>query len=346
MEVDVVIVGAGPAGSAAAYDLAYSGLRVIIVDRKNFPRDKACGGGLTHKSIEALRYPLDSLIRSEPSVLKMTRRLKPEADIHTGGAFLTMVTRLEFDNHALQQAISVGAQFIKVPKCINTLINNGNRSRIEWDGLAINTRWIIAADGANSQIRRITDHNWHPPQAFALEAIVPFSATKAETCLDFGVIKDGYGWVFPKGDHLNIGLYTACGRPAPSKELLNNYIAQKAPGSIARQYMGGPIPTHCYKSESRQGHILYIGDAAGFSDNLFGEGIYGAIVSGQMAAAAIIKNETPEEDYDKAIAAFKGRYQYMNMLAKALYQYMPLTYPLFHWHMTRLCKHEGLQRKT
>ena len=345
LNVDVVIVGAGPAGSAAAYDLALAGLRVAIVDRKTFPRDKPCGGGLTHKSVDALRYPLDSLIRSKPSILSMTKKLKKAAAIDTGGAFLTMVTRLEFDNHALQKAISVGALFITVPKTIQKIINNHDQSSMEWDNLRIQTRWIIAADGANSQIRRITQPGYRPAQAFALESLVSGTSLKLETSLDFGVVKGGYGWVLPKGDHLNIGLYTANGYPPPSRDALQKYVAEKAPGGKITQTLGGVIPTHCYLSTSQLGRILYVGDAAGFSDNLFGEGIYGAIVSGQIAAEFIVAGTQSNVGYENNLTTLKSRYQHMNVLASALYLFMPVTYPLFHWHMNQLCKQEGLKRK-
>src|SRR5690606_21741808 len=147
-----------------------------------------------------------------------------------------------------------------------------------WDDLEIIAQTLLAADGANSQVRKLLGHHPVRRQAFAIEADVTAPGNHA-TCFDFGVVPGGYGWVSPKGDHLNIGLYTSDQYQPPSRERLLDYIREKVPTSVLLRLRGAPIATHCHAAPVQHGRVSYIGDAAGFCDNLFGEGLYGAVLS-------------------------------------------------------------------
>ena len=223
-KTEVLVVGAGPAGTAAALDLARAGKQVMLVDRKSFPRSKPCGGGLTNKALDALRYDISTIVRARTSGFSISRKLASPRHIETGGVLLTMVTREEFDLYALQQALAAGAAFKPVPRAILRMEKRERGITVCWDGLEVEADWLIAADGANSQIRKLLAPQTEHSGAFAIEAAVRYSAASLPACFDFGFVKGGYGWVFPKGDHFNIGLYVSRGHARPSREELLRYI--------------------------------------------------------------------------------------------------------------------------
>ena len=124
---------------------------------------------------------------------------------------------------------------------------------------------------------------------FALEAQVPLQATKVDLTFDFGAVKNGYGWVFPKGDHLNVGL-GYYGGPADEKlnrERLVTYVRQRLGTDRVDHVVGRYLGVSTSDSACAYGRVLLAGDAAGLVDPLTAEGIYSAVVSGQAAASAI-----------------------------------------------------------
>jgi flavin-dependent dehydrogenase len=168
---------------------------------------------------------------------------------------------------------------------------------------------LIGADGSNGQTRRLAttgttqDPAWYS-QGFALEACVPYAALRAQLpggnaptdlVFDFAPLPGGYGWLFPKGDHINIGVgafapsstTTPGNLKAVTRQLLLDYAQHKLGTRnlphITGQALG--MGGHAYVP---QGRVLLTGDAAGLVDPLTGEGIHSAIVSGQAAAAAVL----------------------------------------------------------
>lgn len=338
IKTDVLIVGAGPAGSAAAFDLASSGIRTIIVDRKRFPRDKPCGGGLTNKTLEALRYSIAPVVRAETSAFIISRKFERQYHIKTDGTLLTMVTRYEFDQFALDQAISAGASFLQVPRVIDQIEKLEDSIVVRWADIEIEAQWLVVADGANSQIKKILSADDSSPVAFGIEAVVSNQRGDVMTGFDFDVVSGGYGWVFPKGDHFNIGLFASHGHPKPMRSDLLRYIEKKAPGCDVISVQGAVIPTNCYRNSENDNKVIYIGDAGGFCDNLFGEGIYGAVVSGQLAAASILAGMSAVGVTRYPFRVMKRRYRYMGFLAFCFYRMLPFVYALFALHLDRLCK--------
>src|ERR1700689_4315555 len=111
---DAIIIGAGPAGCAAAYDLATAGRPVLLLDRAEFPRHKACAGGLTRKSLRALRYPVAPVVRETVSAIVVERRSGVAATLASRNAVGAMTVRQELDAFCLQQTLRTGAQFERI----------------------------------------------------------------------------------------------------------------------------------------------------------------------------------------------------------------------------------------
>jgi flavin-dependent dehydrogenase len=339
-DYDILIAGAGPAGCAAAYDLAQAGLRVLLLDKRTFPRPKACACGLTRKTLNALRYSVDPIVeRTCHEIVLQNNPLSP-IKVRTRTPIAAMAVRERFDHFCLQQTLAAGRKggSAELRKIDSILAIREHADHIELDIITsegtetLTAPVLIGADGSNGQTRRLTstltpneessrpersaverpavrpatatEPAWYT-RGFALEACVPYTtlptqlpAGDAPTDLifDFAPLPGGYGWLFPKGDHINIGVGTfADGSDAELKrvtrQLLADYTTQKLGislteinANITGQYLG--MGGHAY---TPRGRVLLTGDAAGLVDPLTGEGIHSAIVSGQAAAAAILE---------------------------------------------------------
>ncbi len=339
-DYDILIAGAGPAGCAAAYDLARAGQRVLLLDRRNFPRPKACACGLTRKTLKALRYSVEPIIERVCHEIVLQRASdgvataakSEEVRIRSRNPICAMAVRDRFDHFCLQKTLAQGAQLRKIENMaalrkfpthieLDIVVLNGNIQRIE----TLCATVLIGADGSNGQTNRLAEALsrepfWHT-RGFALEALIPYATLPQklpggdalhDLIFDFSPVPGGYGWLFPKGDHVNIGVgafapalgndkAVAEDRPpgggtvgsedrlkAVTRTLLADYARHKLGiaqlPNVTGQHLG--MGGHAYIP---RGRVLLVGDAAGLVDPLTGEGIHSAIVSGQAAAAAILE---------------------------------------------------------
>jgi geranylgeranyl reductase family protein len=339
-EYDILIVGAGPAGCAAAYDLARGGKRVLLLDKRTFPRPKACACGLTRKTLAALRYSVDPVIeRVCHEIVLQQASSDPDrrkVRVRTRKPICAMAVRERFDEFCLQQTLASGrdggsAELGKIESIVDLReypmhieLEIATSSGTE----TLRAPVLIGADGSNGQIRRLAHHGTRlSPSAqdsaqddgFALEAAVPYTELPAmlpgggdphDLVFDFAPLPGGYGWLFPKGDHINIGVGAFAPTDGAStgqlksvtRVLLLDYARQKLGVSTLAHITGQQLGMggHNYVPSGR---TLLVGDAAGLVDPLTGEGIHSAIVSGQAAAAAILYT-SPNEPSSALSAAY------------------------------------------
>jgi geranylgeranyl reductase family protein len=284
---DAIIVGAGPAGCAAAWDLAAAGRRVLLLDRAVFPRPKACAGGLTRKSLLALRYSVAPVTRRTISAIVVEKRAGESATLSSRTAVCAMTVRQELDEFCLKQTLAAGAEFARIGPILG-LEESQDSVTLRVEGQNFRARFLIGADGVHSRIRQLLcgDAPLWLRRGFALEAQVR-NAGDSRLIFDLAAVRQGYAWVFPEGDHLNIGLYSE----SPAEKLNHNRLlawiqarfGQPIIGHTTGQYLGFGAEN---APPSRR-RVFLTGDAGGFADPLTGEGIYGALASGQAAAAAI-----------------------------------------------------------
>ena len=284
--IDVVIIGAGPAGSICGYLLRKSGVNCVIVDYATFPREKICGGGLTPKAYELLQDLMPELHYDYQSVnhfkLMLDGEILCEVDL---AKTLRMVRRKDFDNKLLQQFLSVGGEMLKDSFSHFEEQKDGKIEVALKSGKRLTCDYLIGADGANSQVRkqlighRLVNTLW-------MEQYVAKGAN--EFIFEFSRhYKNGYYYSFPNIDWDIVGAGGAYASSGEIRSLLDQKkIREMVPvnDSVLR---GAYISVDTVKSG--ENHVILIGDAGGFANKLTYEGLYYAIATGRNACKAIIE---------------------------------------------------------
>jgi geranylgeranyl reductase family protein len=337
MQHDVIVVGAGQAGAACAYDLASAGLSVLMLDRREFPRFKACAGGVTTKALRRYRFSLAPVIRQVESDMRVSMYLKREATLKGPAPICAMTVRTELDELCFRHAVNAGVRFEKVG-ALRALDESPEAVALTLDdGRILRARFLVGADGAHSQIRKLSKGFVPDRTAVAMEGIVrlPAGQPLPPITFDFGVVGQGYGWLFPKGDHVNVGIYTR--RPdevAFSTEQLRDYVQKRLglSGDAIEHLVGFPIGTGGEYYQPRSERVLLAGDAAGMAEALLGEGIHNAVLTGQMAANAIVlalaSNGSARALYDDYSAIVRGDLDNCRKLGQLFYKFLPVSYGL------------------
>lgn len=297
-EYDVVIAGAGPAGSAAAAVLAGRGLSVALLDRRDFPRNKLCGGLLTWKTrrvLERVFGPgiLDGATDHVSDRYEILHRDRLLAEGRSPEPFV-LVKRRVLDMRLLELARARGAAFFPNRAVAECRPERGELATV--GGEVFRGRYVIGADGAGSVVRKCLGADreaWRRGLAGAVEILVPREALPGAVDhprLYAGVVDTGYGWVFPNSDGMVVGL---CGlmRGKPDyPRLLRDFLGFH--GALEMRGLavyGHPLPYGNYLKTPYGGRALLAGDAGGFVEPLLGEGIFYALTTGRYAAEAVIE---------------------------------------------------------
>jgi geranylgeranyl reductase family protein len=285
---DVAVVGAGPAGSTTAYRLAVAGARVLLLDKARFPRDKPCGGGITLRALKELPFAVDPVV--EDVVTRVECRLGYGRSFVRGSRELCLMTqRRRLDHFLVERAVEAGADFRN-----GVRVDIESETRLEVDGAPIEVRALVAADGANGKTARALGLDPEIVHGVALEGNVSHAHVSKERyagrmVLEFGVVPGGYGWVFPKGDHVNVGV-GGWGSVGPcARDHLRTLCERHAidPRDVT-ETRGHRLPMRKPGARLARGNLLLVGDAAGFVDPVSGDGMYEAFVSSRLATVAIL----------------------------------------------------------
>lgn len=329
---DAVVVGAGPAGCAAAYDLVTAGKRVLLLDKALFPRHKLCAGGLTIKSLQRLRYSVAPVVHHASARMGVGHAYQQRVEFQTAAPVCALVERSEFDAYCFTKTCAAGAHFDQIVGVSDVIETADEVVLTLTDGRQLHTRYLLAADGAHSPLRKLLGAN-KPHMAVGLEALVPRESCSNEAIFrfDFGVIGQGYGWVFPKRDHYNVGLYTRKPDLYPlAKAALRDYVGFTLGSEALVDLRGFPIPTGAGVQPEGYQRCFLIGDAGGYAEQLLGEGIHNAIASGQNAALALLNAQG-----GPALSAFRTAQQPLQndilrctMAARCFYGLLPIGFRL------------------
>jgi geranylgeranyl reductase family protein len=294
---DVAVVGAGPAGSMAATMLAQGGMSVVLLEKQTMPRHKVCGGGIVHRARTMLAEDMAPVVRSECHNAMLAANGMAFRTFRTQ-PIVSMVMRSEFDQWLCEQACAAGVH-LRQDFTVEQADFNKHDICLKSATYDVRARVVIAADGAGSMMARLAGWPAHDWLAAAVECELDVSAAdyryfEDTARFDFDLPIRGYGWVFPKGDHLGIGLgvFGARGRGIRLKQALADYLAMlglKAPANISMH--GYVIPLRPRRGGFVRRRVFLLGDAAGLADPLSAEGISAALGSAGMVADALIRGQ-------------------------------------------------------
>ncbi len=292
-EFDVVIVGAGPAGSCAALAARRAGASVLLLDRAAFPRDKACGDGIAPHALDVLRdlgvagvedgyQPISDLQLVGPSGASVVRRLsRPDYTI----------PRTVFDARLVDAAVTAGATLVR-----HTVHDIDERPHsVVIDGM-ISAGVVVGADGAYSLVRRALGEpaNPHRSMALAIRGYAPAAGPARQQIITAPATQwPAYAWNFPIGDgRANIG-YGELLRDVPlSRDHLLARLATLLPDVDTTKATGlraHHLPLSTYRPAPGRGRLLLAGDALSLINPFTGEGIFYAVLSGALAGAAAVR---------------------------------------------------------
>jgi geranylgeranyl reductase family protein len=282
---DVAIVGAGPAGSTAAYRLARARARVLLIDKAPFPRDKPCGGGLTTRAVLQLPFSVEPVVEDRITRVRCGLRYGRKIERGPTDVLCLMTQRRRLDAFLVEQAVSAGAEF---RDGVHVTIDSESELRV--DGKPVEVGALIGADGANGVTARSLGLGGAIVNGIALEGNLPYEELpparwRGTLVLELGVVPGGYGWIFPKGDHVNVGV-GGWGREGPQLRRHLRVLCEHYGIELRRlsDLRGHRLPMRRPGTVLARGRALLIGDAAGAIDPVSGDGIYEALVTARLAA--------------------------------------------------------------
>jgi geranylgeranyl reductase family protein len=316
---DVLVVGAGPAGSAAAMHLARGGARVLLADKARFPRDKPCGGGLTGRALRHAPCDVEPVVEHVVDRFVLRAGYGPRVARASRRPLIRMTQRRWLDLHLAEQAAAAGADFrdeVRVEEL--TLEDDGVTAVV--GGSPVLASFVVGADGANGLVGRAAGLGDGIVRGVALEGNVPWGTLdpapyRRTAWVELGVVPGGYGWVFPKGDHANLGVGGWLDEGPHLRAHLDRLARMHGldPGALTN-VRGHRLPMRPLGGLAGRGRVLLVGDAAGLVDPLSGDGIYEAFVSARLAADAILADQL--EGYEAALSAALDRHAAASWKAK------------------------------
>lgn len=291
-EWDVVVVGAGPAGLSAAYHACRAGARTLVVERAEHPRYKTCGGGLIGTSLEAVAGTIEVPAHDRVDRITFTRDgRRGFTRGPTATSLVTMVRRAEFDDRLRDAAAVAGAE-VRQRARVRAVEQDRDGVHLRLaDGNRVSAGCAIGADGSSGiTAGHVGVRYAQVDLGLELELPVPPALRerwRGRVLIDWGPLPGSYGWVFPKGDELTVGVIAARGQAEATRRYLQAFLDRLGLAGIVPRHDSGHL-TRCRSDDSplRRGRVLVTGDAAGLLEPWTREGISFALRSGALAGAA------------------------------------------------------------
>ena len=347
---DLIIIGAGPAGAAAGITAARAGLRVALIDKAEFPRDKLCGGGFTGRSRRHLREIFGRDVTGDLfrccTRMRLTAAGVPLADLPDAPP-IWMTMRRDLDAMLVAAACGAGCEPLTGQRVAGFSPETGTVVLAE--GRTLSAPVLMGADGANSVVAKALFGRAYDPGriGFGLEIEAPVAGDgDAPVEIDLAAARWGYGWAFPKAGSVTLGVGGLHACNPDLRGALNAFAARHGvePGQL--RCKGAFLPFGEVRAIPGKGRVLLAGDAAGLVDPITGEGIAWAMKSGQLAAQAVIAARAagvPDaalRPYARALRPVQAELRRARVLRALVYQ--PRLQPAF---LRLLAREPGLQRR-
>lgn len=333
---DVIIIGAGPAGAMTAYSLAKAGVGVQLLEKAHFPRRKTCGGGLTHRAFKEIPFDIDPVIHQAVTWGTVGVNGRKYGSIHGDEPISYLIDRRSFDAFLLEKALAQGANCHFGKRCLS-LTQEENSIRVRTEDHTYRCRYLVGADGVHSRVAHQLGLLTQRRTSLAHEAQLTYNPQNTHgfpdgITFDFGALPSGYAWIFPKRDHLNVGVFRSWPGKRTTKHHLLNFI-KRHPGLSQSKIMtlhAYPVPHGLHQERLHCQRALLVGDAANLADPWLGEGLYYALSSGKIAAEAILNHlhgHTPDlASYTRKIhQRFSNQFAAASRLSLTIHALPPLS---------------------
>jgi geranylgeranyl reductase family protein len=343
LRADALVIGAGPAGSAAARTLAREGRRVVLADRHGFPRDKVCGDALIPDALVALAgLGVRDAVLARARTLERLRVYAPDHSYLTLEGTCACVPRLVLDDLLRDAAVAAGAEFLPGLRAAAPIERGGAVAGAELEDARTRERvridapvTVLATGAASDALARFGMCGRSAPSATAARIYVQVEDDAAAAfdhlCIAYSAsICPGYGWIFPGPDgvfNVGVGYFYDAPRLPPEKNvrrLLASFLDGFPPavelmrhGRAIRRLQGAPLRTAMEGARFARPGLFVVGEAAGLTYSFSGEGIGKALQSGVMAANAVARHGTSPDglraaadDYTTAlVSGFEQRFK-------------------------------------
>src|SRR5262245_28545094 len=276
---DALVVGGGPAGSTTALRLAEAGASVLLVDKARFPRDKPCGGGLTTRAVKQCPVDPGPVVEEEVDLVELRFRYGDAVVRRARAPVILMTQRRRLDAFLLDAARERGVEV---------------REGTTVDPHTIDAEVVVGADGANGTTAKALGLGDGIVHGVAFEGNAPYTTLERgrygrRAVIELADIPGGYGWVFPKAEHANVGVGAWQSAGPQLRDHLGRLCAAHDldPESLA-ELRGHRLPLRRPGTPIAGDRGLLVGDAAGLIDPVSGDGMYECFVSSRLAAPAIL----------------------------------------------------------
>jgi len=338
MLYDVVVAGLGPAGATAAYECARRGLRVLALDKALMPRHKPCGGAISSRIDAVLGDGFHEVVEGRIREAMVSFQGRDSFRVSSPETVAYLVRRERFDLYLCERARRGGAEILFGEK-VTGFERLRDRILVRTTGSCYEGKWLVGADGAYGVVGKQLGL-WPPHKPWvALEGEIDFAGAMpgigaGEIWIDFGTAPFGYGWAFPKRQHLSLGVAGVGSKIKRIHHLYEQTLDHLFPGTGVNGgfTQGWILPLWC---SSRRlilsKRVLLVGDAASLVDPFLGEGIYWGIRSGQVAAECLYDFLATGEEravaYDRRISReFYPEFKAARRIAEVLYGFPQLVF--------------------
>ncbi len=305
------MIGAGPAGASAARVAASAGRRVILLERSRLPRYKTCGGGLIERSLRAVPPEVRVPVRARAAAVTFSWHGRQGRTRKVPEPIISLVQRDEFDAALVDAAVAEGAVVCEGTVVTRLAEEQGVVRVSTREHGHIRARCVVGGDGSAGRCAGYVGVRYDQVD-LGLELELPIPPDQRDAwadriLIDWGRTPGSYGWVFPKGDQLSVGVIAATGNPEQTRGYLRDFLSRLQLSQAEPVVSSGHL-TRCRTDDSPlyRGRVMVAGDAAGLLDPWSREGISFALRSGAVAghAAARASEATSGDEVAGILAGY------------------------------------------
>jgi geranylgeranyl reductase family protein len=313
MKYDIIVVGAGPAGTTAGRRCALQGLKTLILEKEKLPRYKPCGGAVSTVAMSLLDFKLKNELIERECYGARVHYEHYEIEVKKPFRLSILTSRDKFDMYLAEKAIDAGVE-LKDDESVKSLDVQDSYVAVKTDKHTYKTFAVIGADGVNSVVATYVRPKYKPTEvALAIEAPIPAKDKEIDNYIHdaidihFGLVRMGYGWLFPKRGHFSVGIAGLLSEIKNPRKVFENFLKKLGFDIESRPYTryAHRIPAGGYDRETCSDRIILVGDAAGYVDTFYGEGIAYAILSAKIAAETMVTAYEKDEFSRRELAKYK-----------------------------------------